>query len=175
MPRKKREIRRDYLRAGYREEQGKGDHMKYRYPGVDETFVVDGKDGADARDYDERNLKRAAQNRRGEEEGAAAMTGKSESGHHPRYSMLIEWSDRDNCYVVSFPEWEAFGWRGHTDGKTYQEAAKKGAAMLDAYIAWGEEEGKCPDPALFDTHFYADDDEEDTPRDQASASASSAS
>lgn len=31
MPRKKREIRRDYLRAGYREEQGKGDHTKYRY------------------------------------------------------------------------------------------------------------------------------------------------
>ena len=59
MPRKKREIRREYLRAGYREEQGKGDHTKYRYPGVDETFVVDGRDGADARDYDEGNLKRA--------------------------------------------------------------------------------------------------------------------
>jgi hypothetical protein len=59
MPRKKREIRRDYLRAGYREEQAKGDHTKHRDPGVDETFVVDGRDGADAMDYDEVHLRRA--------------------------------------------------------------------------------------------------------------------
>src|SRR5579884_1784902 len=105
------------------------------------------------------------------------MTGKNEPGSRPRYSMLIEWSDRDNCYVVSFPEWEAFGWHGHTDGKTYQEAAKKGAEMLDAYITWGQEDGNLPNPALFDTHFYADNDDnnEDMSADQASAAASSSS
>lgn len=102
------------------------------------------------------------------------MTARSTPGSCPRYSMLIEWSDRDNCYVVSFPEWEAFGWHGHTDGKTYQEAARKGAAMLDAYLAWGQEEGKLPAAALFDTHFYADD-EEDAPRDAASTTASTGS
>lgn len=26
-----------------------------------------------------------------------------------RYSMLIEWSNLDNTYVVSFPEWERAG------------------------------------------------------------------
>ena len=59
MPRKKRDIRRDYGRAGSREEMGKGDHTKYRYPGVDETFVVDGRDGADAKPYGEVDLRRA--------------------------------------------------------------------------------------------------------------------
>ncbi len=77
----------------------------------------------------------------------------------PRYSMLIEWSDRDNAYVVSFPEWEAAGWQGHTDGKTYQEAARKGAALLESYIMWGQQNGKLPEPALFDTRFYTDEDE----------------
>jgi len=59
MPRKKREIRREYRKAGYNERQGKGDHTVFTYPGVDENFSVDGRDGADAERYDERDLKRA--------------------------------------------------------------------------------------------------------------------
>lgn len=59
MPRKKRDIRREYRQAGYNEQQGKGDHTVFTYPGVDENFSVDGRDGADAEPYDERDLKRA--------------------------------------------------------------------------------------------------------------------
>ncbi len=59
MPRKKRDVRREYRQAGYFERHGKGDHLVYTYPGVDENFSVDGRDGADAQPYDERDLKRA--------------------------------------------------------------------------------------------------------------------
>jgi predicted RNase H-like HicB family nuclease len=98
---------------------------------------------------------------------------KGDAESRPRYSMLIEWSDRDNTYVVSFPEWEAAGWRGHTDGKTYQEAAKKGAALLESYIMWGQQDGKLPKPALFDTHFYTDDDEDEAEGADTTATAQS--
>lgn len=99
----------------------------------------------------------------------AKSAGKNQAESRPRYSMLIEWSDRDNCYVVSFPEWEAAGWQGHTDGKTYQEAAKKGAELLESYVMWGQQEGRLPQPTLFDTHFYTDEDEDET--DEANATA----
>lgn len=76
-------------------------------------------------------------------------------GEAARYSMLIEWSDVDQEYVVTFPEWEAAGWSGHTGGKTYQEAAKKGAALLESYIMWRQQDGKpLPKPATFDAHAY---------------------
>src|SRR5260370_30195887 len=32
----------------------------------------------------------------------------------PRYSMAIQWSDEDEAYIVSLPEWEAHGLIGHT-------------------------------------------------------------
>jgi len=46
------------------------------------------------------------------------------------YSMVIEWSDEDNAYVVSFPEWEAVESIAHTHGDTYAEAVKAGEEML---------------------------------------------
>lgn len=59
MPRKKRDIKRDYRRAGFMESQGKGDHTIFRHPLVPGHFVVDGRDGADAKGYDERDLRDA--------------------------------------------------------------------------------------------------------------------
>jgi hypothetical protein len=59
VPRKKREIRRDFRQAGFTERQGKGDHTVYTYPGVRKNYAVDGKDGADAERYDESNLREA--------------------------------------------------------------------------------------------------------------------
>lgn len=59
MPRKKRDIRRDYRAAGFRERQGKGDHTIYSHPLVRKNYSVDGRDGADAERYDERNLRAA--------------------------------------------------------------------------------------------------------------------
>jgi hypothetical protein len=37
--------------------------------------------------------------------------------HDLLYTMLIEWSDEDDAYIVSFPEWEEQqGLIGHTHG-----------------------------------------------------------
>ncbi len=66
------------------------------------------------------------------------------------YSMLIAWSDADQAYVVSFPEWEAAGAIAHTHGDTYAEAVKAGEEMLaflvDARQARGE---PLPSPNMF--------------------------
>lgn len=59
MPRKKRDIRRDYRLAGFSERPGKGDHMVYTHPLLRLHYAVDGKDGMDALPYDERNLREA--------------------------------------------------------------------------------------------------------------------
>jgi predicted RNase H-like HicB family nuclease len=70
--------------------------------------------------------------------------------------MLIEWSDLDGTYVVSFPEWERTGHFANTDGATYAEAAQRGQEMLDEMIAFVKDEGRSlPAPAIFDDHAYA--------------------
>ena len=61
MPGKKRDIRRNLRKAGFVETQGKGDHTKFRHPLLRNHVVVDGADGADAKPYDETNLRKALQ------------------------------------------------------------------------------------------------------------------
>ena len=59
MPRKLREVRRDYMQAGFIEHRGKGkgSHRKYIHPlGV--VATVSGKDNADAHAYQENQLKK---------------------------------------------------------------------------------------------------------------------
>ncbi len=56
MPRKKRDIRRDYRQAGFSERHGKGDHIIFWHPLVKDNFAVDGHDGDDAKPYDEKNF-----------------------------------------------------------------------------------------------------------------------
>jgi predicted RNase H-like HicB family nuclease len=66
------------------------------------------------------------------------------------YSMLIEWSDEDQAYVVSFPEWEAVGLIGHTHGDTYSEAVANGEEMLRALVASAQADGDpIPEPRRF--------------------------
>ena len=43
-----------------------------------------------------------------------------------KYSIVIQWSDEDQVYVVSLPEWEAVGHIGHLYGKTYADAVQQG-------------------------------------------------
>jgi predicted RNA binding protein YcfA (HicA-like mRNA interferase family) len=59
MPRKKRDIKRDYRQAGFIERQGKGDHTNYSHPLLRDVYTVAGTDGDDARPYDEKNLRQA--------------------------------------------------------------------------------------------------------------------
>lgn len=56
-----------------------------------------------------------------------------------RYSILIQWSDEDQKYIVSLPE---FGPYAHTHGDTYEEAAKNAQEVLELLIETYEEQGR---------------------------------
>jgi predicted RNase H-like HicB family nuclease len=63
-----------------------------------------------------------------------------------RYTMLIEWSDEDQAYIVTVPELP--GCRTH--GATYEEAVKQGQDAIESWIeaarAWGD---PIPAPRVF--------------------------
>lgn len=74
----------------------------------------------------------------------------------PRYSMLIEWSDLDQAYIVTLPEWERAGALAHTHGATYAEAARKGQKLIEFLLEAALQEGeRIPTPAGYDAHAYA--------------------
>jgi antitoxin HicB len=57
--------------------------------------------------------------------------------HH--YSILIHWSDQDQCFVVSLPEW---GNLCHTYGETYEQALKNALEVIDFLVQSALEEGE---------------------------------
>jgi predicted RNase H-like HicB family nuclease len=61
--------------------------------------------------------------------------------------MLIQWSDEDQVFVVSLPE---FGPFAKTDGSTYEEAAKQGQEALESLIdAYQADKRPLPEPTKF--------------------------
>lgn len=60
MPRKKRDIRRDFRDLGFSERPAKhSEGTRFKHPLVREAFTVSGHDREDADHYDERNLREA--------------------------------------------------------------------------------------------------------------------
>jgi predicted RNase H-like HicB family nuclease len=60
------------------------------------------------------------------------------------YSMLIQWSEEDQVFVVSLPE---FGPYSKTHGVSYEEAARNGQEVLELLIETYEAEGRpLPEP-----------------------------
>ena len=59
MPRKIRELRRDLRKAGFIYRPGKGSHTIWDHPRLPYAVSVSGKDGDDARPYQEKDLKSA--------------------------------------------------------------------------------------------------------------------
>jgi antitoxin HicB len=51
-----------------------------------------------------------------------------------KYSMKIEWSEEDDCYVVFLPEFTK-AMQPVSDGKTYMEAAQNGGDALESIVA----------------------------------------
>lgn len=47
------------------------------------------------------------------------------------YTIIIQWSNEDNCYVVSLPEWGEYC---HTHGDTYEEAFNNAQEVLELLI-----------------------------------------
>ncbi|AUB34787.1 putative nuclease of the RNAse H fold, HicB family [Nostoc flagelliforme CCNUN1] len=44
-----------------------------------------------------------------------------------KYTIVIQWSDEGECFVVSLPEWGEFC---HTHGDTYEEAFKNAQEVV---------------------------------------------
>ncbi len=57
-----------------------------------------------------------------------------------KYQMIIQWSNEDNCYLVSLPEFPGQKWRTH--GDTYQEAVNNGVECLEGLILDDQEAGE---------------------------------
>ena len=51
------------------------------------------------------------------------------------YSVLIQWSEEDQAYLVTLPEWEGQVLGPVTHGDTYEEALEHGKEALEALIA----------------------------------------
>ncbi len=63
-----------------------------------------------------------------------------------RYSILIQWSDEDQKYIASLPE---FGPYARTHGRTHQEAVEMAQEALEMMIEAYQETGKpLPEPQV---------------------------
>ena len=61
-----------------------------------------------------------------------------------KYSILIQWSEADQAYVASLPEW---GQYAHTHGDTYEEALENAREVLEDLVYGYEQIGKSlPEP-----------------------------
>ena len=53
---------------------------------------------------------------------------------HLHYSMLIEWSEADQAYLVTLPEWAGQVVMPATHGSTYEEAVHHGQKVLEMLV-----------------------------------------
>jgi len=64
-----------------------------------------------------------------------------------RYSITIQWSDEDEAYIVTLPEFPGC----HTHGDTYEEALQNGKEVLELVIENRQELGRpLPEPSRYD-------------------------
>ncbi|MEM6839916.1 MAG: type II toxin-antitoxin system HicB family antitoxin [Cyanobacteria bacterium P01_C01_bin.120] len=49
-----------------------------------------------------------------------------------KYQMIIQWSDKDSCFLVGFPDFPGQQW--HTHGETYEAAASNGMEALESLV-----------------------------------------
>ena len=61
------------------------------------------------------------------------------------YSILIQWSEEDQCYVVSIPEFKDY-YQPVTHGNTYEEALKNAQEVLEMML---QDDMSLPTPNLF--------------------------
>ena len=64
-----------------------------------------------------------------------------------RYSVVIEWSNEDQVFVVSLPEW---GELVYTHGATYEDAVRHGKDLIEGLTAARRASGEpLPSPRMF--------------------------
>jgi antitoxin HicB len=63
------------------------------------------------------------------------------------YSVVIQWSDEDQTYIISLPEW---GDLVYTHGDTYEDALKSGQELLQGLIDARQRHGEpLPEPRVY--------------------------
>jgi predicted RNase H-like HicB family nuclease len=70
------------------------------------------------------------------------MRGATVSEQYQHYSMIIQWSDEDNAYIVTVPELPGC----QTHGETYEEAVQQGKDAIASWIMVAEELGRSIPP-----------------------------
>ena len=69
---------------------------------------------------------------------------------HSRYTMLIQWSDADQAFLVTLPEWQDRLFGPVTHGDTYEDAVRNGREALELLIESAIEHGETlPTPQLY--------------------------
>ena len=67
-----------------------------------------------------------------------------------QYSMLIQWSDDDQAFLVTLPEWEGRVLGPVTHGQTYEEAVARGKDALTALIGSARQhDEELPAPRIY--------------------------
>ena len=65
-----------------------------------------------------------------------------------RYSMIIQWSDEDQLFLVTIPEFCDRVVMPCTHGKTREEAIRNGEEVIEMYLeAWLAEGESIPEPS----------------------------
>jgi antitoxin HicB len=58
--------------------------------------------------------------------------------------MIIRWSDEDEAFIVTLPEFAG----AKTHGDTYEEAVREGKDLIASFVMWYEQDGRrLPEPA----------------------------
>jgi antitoxin HicB len=66
-----------------------------------------------------------------------------------RYSMVIQWSEDDQAYLVTLPEWEGRVLNPVTHGQTYLEAIRRGEEALAALVTSAQQHHEpLPEPRV---------------------------
>jgi predicted RNase H-like HicB family nuclease len=74
--------------------------------------------------------------------------------------MVIRWSEVDQVYMATLPEFDDAA----THGVTYEKAAKQGRLLIESLIMWYEQDGKpLPEPNLFDIDAWVERNETNAP------------
>ncbi|HLL80371.1 MAG TPA: type II toxin-antitoxin system HicB family antitoxin [Ktedonobacteraceae bacterium] len=69
---------------------------------------------------------------------------------HLHYSMVIEWSEEDQAYLVILPEWAAEVLMPVTHGNTYSEAVQNGQEVLEMLVRSARKNGEpLPSPKVY--------------------------
>ncbi|HZB95614.1 MAG TPA: type II toxin-antitoxin system HicB family antitoxin [Herpetosiphonaceae bacterium] len=79
------------------------------------------------------------------------MNAPDEAAEVQRYSMVIEWSDADQAYIVTVPELPGC----MTHGATHAEAVQQGEAAIATWLATARAYGDpIPQPRVFATSAH---------------------